>query len=87
MNTYPEMLAKLTSDGWQLVSEGPSGAQLKKPKKMKTLDSLCAIAGVVLLFFLWPLGLLLILIAVLDLLFFTKEQSHYLSRDMPLMPK
>jgi hypothetical protein len=83
---YSETLAQLTSDGWLLVTEGTSGAQLKKPKKMKTLDSVCAIAGVVFLFFFWPIGLLLILIAVLDLAFFTKERTHFLSRDFPQMP-
>lgn len=84
---YSETLAKLLNNKWQMVSEGPSGAQLKLPKKMKTLDSICAIIGVVCLFFLWPLGLLLILIAILDFAFFTKEQTFFLSRDVPTMPK
>jgi hypothetical protein len=85
-NAYSETLAKLTADGWQLVTDGPSGAQLKKPKKMRTLDSVCAVIGVVCLFFAWPLGLLLILIAILDFAFFTKERTHFLSRDLPMMP-
>lgn len=83
---YSETLARLTADKWQVVNEGPSGAQLKQPKKMKPLDTACAAIGVVCLFFAWPIGVLLIGVAVLDLVFFTKERTHFLSRDNPRLP-
>jgi preprotein translocase subunit SecF len=84
--TYSETLAKLTADKWQVVNEGPSGAQLRQPKKMKTLDTIVLVLGVVCLFFAWPLGLLFIVLALLDLAFFTKERTHFLSRENPRLP-
>lgn len=84
--SYPEALARLLNSGWQMVSEGPSGAYRIECLHLLRLLYLRAALGVVLLFFAWPLGLLFILLAILDFAFFTKERTHFLSRDLPTMP-
>jgi len=80
--SFESILAEMTASGWQMVSEGSSGAQLKKGKEMSTADKVCIGIGVPLLL-MWGVGLLLILIGVLDYAFFTKEQTHFLSRTAP----
>jgi len=81
--SYAEALAKLTADKWELVAEGPSGAQLKKPKK---ISSGAFIFGVILLFFYWPAGVLIIVAAAVEQAFFTKQPAHFLNRELPTMP-
>jgi hypothetical protein len=81
--TYPSALSAALAAGWVMVSEGPSGAQLRKPKQMRGLDKLCLISGMVCFFFFWPVALVLILLAVLDYAFLTKERTAFLSRDNP----
>lgn len=81
--TYPAALETALAAGWVMVSEGPSGAQLRKPKQMRGLDKACLIAGMICFFFLWPVGLVLVLLAVLDYAFLTKERTAFLSRDQP----
>lgn len=82
---YSDALAKALNRGWVMVSEGPSGAQLRKPKKMSSLDKVCLGLGIPLLF-LFGVGLILILVAVLDYAFFTKEKTAFISRDNPVLP-
>lgn len=51
----------------------------KKPKKMRKLDVVALVLGVVLLFA-YGLGLILILAAFLDYAFLTKEQTKFIPR-------
>lgn len=83
--TYPTALAQLTSQGWTVVAEGDSGAQLKGPKKMRTADKVCLWLGMVGLL-LYGLGLVLILIAVIDYALLTKPRTHFLHRTDPRLP-
>ncbi len=84
--TYAETLATLTADKWEVVQEGPSGAQLKRPRQMMTQTKVCLIVGGVCLLFFWPLALILIAIATFDYFVMTKGRTHFLSRDLPTMP-
>lgn len=84
--SYSEVLASLTADKWELVTEGPSGAQLKRPRQMMKQTKGCLIVGGVCLLLFWPLALLLIAVAAFDYFVFTKERTHFLSRDVPLLP-
>jgi hypothetical protein len=84
--TYPEVLAKLTADKWLVIQEGPSGAQLKRPRQMMTQTKVVLILGGVCLLLYWPLALLLIPVALLDYFVMTKERTFFLSRETPEMP-
>lgn len=84
--SYPEILAKLVSEKWIVVSEGPSGAQMKRPRQMMTQTKVCLIIGGVCLLFYWPIALLLIAVAAFDYFVFTKERTHFLSREAPMLP-
>lgn len=83
---YPGVLRKLTGDGWAVVSEGPSGAQLRGPKKMKALDVAAMVLGVTLAFIFPVVGFILIGAAVLDYVFLTPRREFFLSRDKPREP-
>jgi hypothetical protein len=82
---YSEILAALTADKWQVVSEGPSGAQLKQPRVMLTQTKVAIVAGAVLVLFYWPVALLLLILGVIDYVM-TKERSFFLSRERPDYP-
>jgi hypothetical protein len=81
--TYDVALQGALKSGWIMVSEGPSGAQLKKPKKMRGLDKLCLLAGVAVGLFNVIVGGFLILIAVVDYAVLTKDRTQFLSRETP----
>ncbi len=82
---YGVLLRQLTSQGWTVVSEGSSGAQLAGPKKMRKLDKGAIIVGIPLVL-LYGLGLFLIGIALLDYVFLTPRSSHFLDRTNPRRP-
>jgi hypothetical protein len=73
------VLAGCLSNGWKVTSDGPTGVQLEKPKKMRGLDKVCLVFGLVTLC-VFGLGLIFILIAVLDYCFFTKPEMRFLPR-------
>ncbi len=85
-SSYSEILASLTADKWEVVNEGPSGAQLKRPRQMMTQTKVCLIAGGVMLLFYWPVALLLIAVATFDYFVMTKERTHFLGRENPALP-
>lgn len=76
----PTGLDELISAGWHIIADGPSGVQLAAPKKMRGLDQACAVIGVICLFFSWPLGLFLFVLAGFDYAFFTKPATKFLPR-------
>lgn len=81
---YPGALKRLIENGWEMVSEGPSGAQLKKPKKMRTQTKVVLWIGVVLLVAA-GLGVLFIILALLDYAM-QKDQTYFLRSDNPQQP-
>ena len=85
MLSYDTALKSALTGGWTMVTEGASGAQLKKAKVMSAADKWCIGIGVVGLVA-GGLGVVLILIGVLDYAFFTKEQTGFLSRENPQWP-
>lgn len=76
--TARQELNQLLGSGWKIVSDGPSGVQLEGPKKMRTLDQLCFAGGVVLCFLIAPLGILLVLVAIVDYAAFTKPPRQFI---------
>lgn len=77
---YQQEFTKLTNKGWIVISESESGAQLQKPKTIKLLDLLCLLSGFLCLFMFPPLGIILIIIAVIDYALLTKQKSMFLHR-------
>ena len=84
--SYSGILTSLTNDKWTLVTEGVSGAQLKRPRVMLTQTKVVLAIGVVGLFA-FGIGLLFILVGLLDYYVGQKELSHFLSRENPSMPR
>lgn len=83
-NDYDSALKNALSKGWVVASEGPSGAQLRKPKRMRLLDTLCLVTGVgVAMLYNLLLGGALVLAAVIDYALLTKERTAFLSRSAP----
>ena len=74
----------MTASGWEMVSEGTSGAQMKKAKEMSTAAKICIGVGIPGLF-LAGLGIILILAGVLEYAL-SKEPTHFLSRTNPTYP-
>jgi hypothetical protein len=66
-------------NGWEIMSDGPSGVQLRAPKTMKGLDKACLVFGILTVIF-WGIGLFFIFIAVLDYAFFTERDSVFIPR-------
>jgi hypothetical protein len=83
---FDALLQQALQQGWIVVSDGPSGAQLSKKKTMRGADKVCLVLGIFGLL-LYGLGIILIAIAVLDYAFFTKEQTAFLSRTNPVPVK
>jgi hypothetical protein len=71
---------ELIGKGWKVSSDGPTGVQITSPKKMRTLDMICLVIGALCMLFLWPLGLFLMFIALIDYAVFTKGESKFLPR-------
>ncbi|HEX2101318.1 MAG TPA: hypothetical protein VHF69_11665 [Candidatus Synoicihabitans sp.] len=84
--SYDSFLQSLVKAGWVVTSEGPSGAQLTGRKRMRGLDQLALVGGAVLVIFFWPVGLFLMLLAVIDYTLLTKAPTHFLSRSNPQRP-
>jgi len=76
---FDSELRSFVDKGWEIVSDGPSGVQLKAPKAMTGMDKACCVFGFLTLIF-WGIGLIFILIAVLDYAFFSKQETKFLPR-------
>jgi len=70
---------ELTSQGWEVISNGQSGVQLRAPRKMKRLDQVLLILGTLTVIF-YGVGLILIAVAVVDYYAFTKRETKFLPR-------
>ena len=74
-----QQIAKLISQRWEVISDGPTGVQLRAPRKMKKLDLLCIVLGLPMVFF-YGLGLILIGLGLLDYFLFTESEMKFLPR-------
>ena len=75
---YTRLLKAALAEGWIMISEGPSGAQLELPKKMKTQTKVALVLGFFLLF-LWGLGVIVMIAALIDYAM-QKKQTKFISR-------
>ena len=95
--SYQAQLQKHLSSGWQMIAEGSSGAQLKKPKQLSRNTKQALVLGILLVFpsyfigaalALWIaiyavlLGLLFIGLALLDHAFRAKEETVFIPREV-----
>lgn len=77
---YKEQLAERIKNGWTVISEGPSGAQLVGEKKMRVLDKACLAFGI-LTFWIYGIGVFFIIIALIDYWLLTKKPTYFLPAD------
>jgi len=84
--TLQQKIAALVSQRWEVISDGPTGVQLRAPKKLRKLDWLCLALGLVCLglgfrtAIFYGLGLILVGIALLDYAVLTKAETKFLPR-------
>ena len=74
-----QQVAELVSQRWEVISDGPSGVQLRAPKKIKLIDLICLIIGFLTIVF-YGLGLILIGLGLIDYFVFTKVETKFLPR-------
>jgi hypothetical protein len=75
-----QQISDLVSRRWEVISDGPSGVQLRAPKKLKLIDLICLIVGVpALILFHW-IGLVPIALGLIDYFVFTKVETKFLPR-------
>lgn len=79
----PQTVQTLASAGWTIIHDGPSGTQLIAPRQMRLLDKIAMVVGVILLFLFWPLGVFLILMAIIDFYALTPREKKFIPRDQP----
>lgn len=79
MTNNMKSVESLVNEGWKIVSDGPSGTQLEGPKKMKGLDKVCFVFGV-LTFWVYGIGFFFMLIAGIDYWFLTKAETKFIAR-------
>jgi hypothetical protein len=83
---YSDVIAALTAQKWEMVSEGPSGAQLKQAKAMRLQTKIALVIGVVVLLLVhWIAGAAIAAIALVDFAI-QKPRTHFVSRDNPRLP-
>lgn len=63
---FETTLKQRLREGWTVKSDGPSGVQLVKPKKMRPLDTVALVLGAVCLFLMPALGLFLFAVVAFD---------------------
>jgi hypothetical protein len=72
-------IAELVTQRWEVISDGPSGVQLRAPKKIKVIDLICLIIGLPMIVF-YGLGLILVGLGLVDYYVFTKQETKFLPR-------
>jgi hypothetical protein len=75
---YTRELKAAVSDGWIMLSEGPSGAQMELPKTMRTQTKVGLVAGFLLLF-VYGVGVIVLIAAVIDYAI-QKKNTRFISR-------
>lgn len=83
--THADAVAALTKQGWSITADGPTGTQLAGKKKMRVLDVVCLVAGIICLLAVhWGVGATLIAIAVIDFVFMTKAPTKFIARPQQI---
>lgn len=72
--------ARLLTLGWTITSDGPIGIMMTGPKKMRGLDQLTMVAGLVAMLWSWVIGLFLLLLVMLDYSLLTKPETKFIPR-------
>ena len=78
-------VAGLVAEHWEVISDGPSGVQLRAPRKLRPLGLLALGLGLAcfglgfLTVMAYGFGLILIALALLDYYVFTKRETKFLS--------
>lgn len=85
--SYDSALKLAIASGWEVVCEGPSGVQLKKPNKMRFLDAACIIAGVFVGTMNVLIGGFMIAIGLVDYTILTKPKLAFIFRKTPEWPQ
>jgi len=79
-------VAKLVAKKWEVISDGPSGVQLRAPKKLRKFDWLALGLGLLcfglgfLTVLAYGFGLILVALGLLDYFVLTKAQTVFLPR-------
>lgn len=81
---YDTILRRLIADKWEVVSEGPSGDQLRGVKKMTSTGKGAMLVGTVLVFA-YGIGIIVIAFALIDHAM-QKAPTHFLQRSNPVFP-
>lgn len=76
---FQEQIAELVHANWEVISDGPTGVQLRAPKRLKVIDLVCFIIGLPMIYF-WGLGLILIGLGLIDHFVLTKQETRFLAR-------
>jgi hypothetical protein len=76
---YQAEIAKWVDARWEVVSDGPTGVQLRGPRKLKVIDLICFIVGLPAIVF-WGLGLILIGLGLIDHFVLTQRATKFLPR-------
>lgn len=93
---YAGIVKRMIEEGWQVQAEGPLGAQLQKPRKMRVLDKIALVLGFSLVaitflfnfrpFNFFPWGCLFIAMALVDFMVFTRTPTYFVFREAPESP-
>ena len=75
---YRAELRAALAEGWVLLSEGPSGAQLELPRRMKTQTKIALVLGF-LLVLAWGFGLIIVAAALIDYAL-QKKETKFIAR-------
>lgn len=78
-DAFQLQIAGLVARRWEVISDGPTGVQLRAPKKMKVIDMICLVVGLPAVVF-HGLGVVLIGLGLIDYFIFTKAEKKFLPR-------
>lgn len=79
--TFEDGVKLLVSQGWRVVSDGPSDVQMEKPKKPRLASRILFVVGaVIFLVSNWIIGSVVLLAAVVDYTVLTKKEVRFFSR-------
>lgn len=76
---FQRQIAELVRTNWEVISDGPTGVQLRAPKKIKVIDLICLIIGLPMIVY-YGLGLILVGLGLVDHYVFTKQETKFLAR-------
>ncbi len=78
-DAFQQQIAELVRENWEVISDGPTGVQLRAPKRLKVIDLICFIVGLPMIVF-YGLGLILLGLGLIDYFILTKQETRFLAR-------